>query len=298
MDARKSPRRNSITKRMPKAGTNIRVGKFTFTLTQVLVASLISGLLLAGLYVSRTEKISLTVSISAPYGGVLESPNTCQPKADYSGAFSSLRVISSAGKEVELPSAMWNSVSANNCQKVLTLSLSPNDSYTVLLGANEIGSLVSADFESGQKSLSKEILVTRKLLGINLITQKALYCTATDCFWYASDTASRRFTASGAVGSSCFGINSSSDIYEGTPVTLYDSTGKILGTTSLSGSIWVIDKDLSTARSFCKMEWSLDNVPNDDAGYSVEIGRRSKIFVSLEELLKDDLTFYTGNFLQ
>lgn len=298
MDARKSPRSNSNTRRVPKPGKKIRVGKYTFTLAQVLVASLLSGLILTGLYVSRTEKITLSVSISAPYGGVFENPNECQPKADYSEAFSSLRVISSTGKEVELPYEMWSSVSVNNCQKILTLSLSPNDSYTVLLGANEVGSIVSADFERGQKSFSKEILVTRSLSGVNLITQRALYCTATDCFWYASDATSRRFTTSGNVGSSCSGINSSYDIYDGALVTLYDSTGKVLGTTSLSGSIWVIDKDLSTARSFCKMEWKLDNIPNDDAGYSVEIGRRSKIFVSLEQLLENDLTFYTGNILQ
>jgi hypothetical protein len=98
------------------------------------------------------------------------------------------------------------------------------------------------------------------------------------------------FDANSTTGT-CAGNGGFRDLRDGATVTIYDSTGKIVGTTSLYGSSYDIES-VSSKRIICTFQWELKDVPNDDSGYSVEVTSRGKVFFTGDQLLKNG--FFLG----
>jgi hypothetical protein len=98
------------------------------------------------------------------------------------------------------------------------------------------------------------------------------------------------FTASGT-DKSCSGAGRFQDLRNGTEVTVFNSKGDNLGSTVLRASMYVVDT--STQKVTCFFIWNLDNVPNDDDGYSVQVSSRGKVDFSREQAVENDYLLAT-----
>lgn len=85
------------------------------------------------------------------------------------------------------------------------------------------------------------------------------------------------------VNNGCTGTEGYDDIGPGTPVTVTDSTGAILGASSLGVG--------EPSGSQCTWELTIPKVPDGKTFYSAEVGRRGKITESAADLKAADYTF-------
>jgi hypothetical protein len=248
---------------------------------QVLAGIAIASLLAVGLFVTRTERIAMSFTVVAPNGGVVVNPGECTPLPEYESEFGPIKVLNELNAEIVLPEIFWSATSTGDCEGTFYLGLSPNSEYRVSVGNIAVGTIGPENFSSKSFEYSKTIAVTRDLRGIQSIVAIADYCQGELCYWY--DKGDINWYGDGT-GEFCSGANYYKDLQEGTSVTVFDSKGNIIGSTVLGNSLYIVDS--SAKKLTCYFAWNLDNIPNDDDGYSVQVGNRNKVKFSTEELVK------------
>jgi hypothetical protein len=85
-----------------------------------------------------------------------------------------------------------------------------------------------------------------------------------------------------ADGSGCRGANGYEDIGPGTPVTLRDGAGALLGTATLSAG--------KASATECDFTFSIPDVPEVDA-YTVEVSHRGRVTNTLADMKEHDWAF-------
>jgi hypothetical protein len=263
----------------------IKLGSISVTRNQLFVAGIVATLLAVGLYFGRTEKVAITVAINAEYGGVFEEPNGCEPLPEYRNNIEEISVTSAAGEAIPMTEITWVSVEKNLCEGTFTLSLSPFSTYDVSIDGAKAGSVTETNFSTHAAQFRKTISVTRDLSGEHDLVETATYCTGPlsdwTCTWAYWDYG-KNFDGDSTDGS-CAGNGGYDDLRDGAAVVVFNSTGAVVGTTTLYGSSYDLES-LSSRKITCTFKWELKNVPNDDGGYSVEVTSRGKVFFSADEL--------------
>jgi hypothetical protein len=255
---------------------------------QVLAGIAVASLLAVGLFLTRTERIAMSFTVVAPNGGVVMNPGECTPLPEYESEFGPIKVVSDLDVDVVLPEVFWSVNSTNDCLGTFYLNLSPSSEYRVSVGNIAVGSIGSENFSSQKFEYSRTITVTRDLRGLQALVDIADYCVGESCYWY--DRRDMNFTASGT-DKSCSGAGRFQDLRNGTEVTVFNSKGDNLGSTILRASMYVVDT--STQKVTCFFIWNLDNVPNDDDGYSVQVSSRGKVDFSREQAVENDYLLAT-----
>lgn len=255
---------------------------------QVLAGIAVASLLAVGLFLTRTERIAMSFTVVAPNGGVVMNPGECTPLPEYESEFGPIKVVSDLDVDVVLPEVFWSVNSTNDCLGTFYLNLSPSSEYRVSVGNIAVGAIGSENFSSKKFEYSRTITVTRDLRGLQALVDIADYCVGESCYWY--DRRDMNFTASGT-DKSCSGAGRFQDLRNGTEVTVFNSKGDNLGSTVLRASMYVVDT--STQKVTCFFIWNLDNVPNDDDGYSVQVSSRGKVDFSREQTVENDYLLAT-----
>jgi|688.fasta_scaffold192355_1 hypothetical protein len=255
---------------------------------QVLAGIAVASLLAVGLFLTRTERIAMSFTVVAPNGGVVMNPGECTPLPEYESEFGPIKVVSDLDVDVVLPEVFWSVNSTNDCLGTFYLNLSPSSEYRVSVGNIAVGAIGSENFSSKKFEYSRTITVTRDLRGLQALVDIADYCVGESCYWY--DRRDMNFTASGT-DKSCSGAGRFQDLRNGTEVTVFNSKGDNLGSTVLRASMYVVDT--STQKVTCFFIWNLDNVPNDDDGYSVQVSSRGKVDFSREQAVENDYLLAT-----
>jgi hypothetical protein len=230
----------------------------------------------------------MSFTVVAPNGGVVMNPGECTPLPEYESEFGPIKVVSDLDVDVVLPEVFWSVNSTNDCLGTFYLNLSPSSEYRVSVGNIAVGSIGSENFSSKKFEYSRTITVTRDLRGLQALVDIADYCVGESCYWY--DRRDMNFTASGT-DKSCSGAGRFQDLRNGTEVTVFNSKGDNLGSTILRASMYVVDT--STQKVTCFFIWNLDNVPNDDDGYSVQVSSRGKVDFSREQAVENDYLLAT-----
>jgi len=283
--------KKAVTRRLSKKP--IKLGNISITQKQLLVGGVVAALLAVGLYFGRTEKVVVTVAINAEYGGVFADPNGCEPLPKYRNNLESVSVATATGESIPMTEISWVSTEKNLCEGTFTLSLSPLSTYDVSIDGTKAGSISEASFSTHSAEFRKTISVTRDLSGEQDLVETADYCTGTNANWnctWSYWSYGQNFDGTLSTGT-CAGNGGFSDLRDGATVRIYNSTGTIVGTTSLYGSSYDIES-VSSRRIICTFKWELKDVPNDDSGYSVEVTNRGKVFFTSDQLLKND--FFMG----
>jgi hypothetical protein len=255
---------------------------------QVLAGIAIASLLAVGLFLTRTERIAMSFTVVAPNGGVVVNPGECTPLPEYKSEFGPIKVVSDLDVDVALPEVFWSVNATNDCLGTFYLNLSPSSEYRVSVGNIAVGTIGSENFSSKKFEYSRTITVTRDLRGLQALVDIADYCVGESCYWY--DRRDMHFTVSGT-DKSCSGAGRFQDLRNGTEVTVFNSKGDILGSTILRASMYVVDT--SAQKVTCFFIWNLDNVPNDDDGYSVQVSSRGKVDFSKEQVVESDYVLAT-----
>jgi hypothetical protein len=267
------------------SGKRIKLGNVSLTQRQLLIGGIVATLLAVGMYFGRTEKVAVTVAISAPNGGVFKDPNGCDALSDYKGNVDSISVTSAAGAVIPISEITWVSVEKNLCEGTFMLSLSPYSEYQVSVDNAQLGSITEMTFSSHAAKFTKTISVTRDLSGTHDLVETASSCTGTTFAWTCSWSYwnfGRHFSTNSGTNT-CTGIGGYDDLRDGAVVTVYNSMGAVVGTTTLFGSVYNLTST-SSREIICTFKWELKDVPNDDAGYSVEVTHRGKVFFTSDRL--------------
>ena len=239
----------------------------------------------AYLYTNRTEAVVLRVSVSAPNGGVFTDANACNPRGNYVPLFDALTLRADAKSvSVQITKTEWRLTSDKTCLREALVSLSPNQTYKVQLGSTTLGSIDATSFATRSADFLHVISVTQDLHGTFQLNQTADSCreSATEwyCTWYPSWQVSMElFRKTGR----CKGNGGYSDIKNGSRVSIYSSGDKLLASTELANA----EYDLKSVKSrviSCQLNWTVNDVPNDEQGYYVEITKRGKVFFSTAQL--------------
>ena len=276
--------KKAVARRLSKKP--IKLGNISITQKQLLVGGVVAALLAVGLYFGRTEKVVVTVAINAEYGGVFTDPNSCEALPEYRNNLESISIAAATGELIPMTEITWVSTEKNLCEGTFTLSLSPLSTYDVSIDGAKAGSITEASFSNNAAEFRKTISVTRDLSGEHDLVETATYCTGPlsdwSCTWSYWDYG-KNFDGDTTDGS-CAGNGGYDDLRDGAAVVVYNSTGAVVGTTTLYGSSYDLES-LSSRKITCTFKWELKNVPNDDGGYSVEVTSRGKVFFSSDELL-------------
>ncbi len=282
--------KRAVTRRLSKKP--IKLGNISITQKQLLVGGVVAALLAVGLYFGRTEKVVVTVAINAEYGGVFADPNGCEALPEYRNNLEGISVAAATGESIPMTEITWVSTEKNLCEGTFTLSLSPLSTYDVSIDGAKVGSIAEASFSSKSAEFSKTIAVTRDLTGTFTVHDTADLCTGTiqswTCYW---DYYFLRDISWNINNGSCWGTTGFDDLKDGADVKVYDSTGKVVGNTTMINSQYEL-ASLTSRKLTCTFKWELSDIPNDDQGYSVEVSRRGKVFFSLSELQEND--FFMG----
>jgi hypothetical protein len=284
--------KKAVTRRLSKKP--IKLGNISITQKQLLVGGVVAALLAVGLYFGRTEKVAITVAINAEYGGVFADPNECDPLPEYRKNLEEISVASAAGEAIPMTEITWVSTEKNLCEGTFTLALSPFSTYDVSIDGTKVGSIAEANFSSKSAVFSKTIAVTRDLTGTFTLHDTADLCIGNiqswTCYWdylFLKDIAWNINTGS------CWGTTGFDDLADGAAVKIYDSTGKVVGNTTMMNSQYEL-VSLTSRELTCTFNWKLNDIPNDDQGYSVEVSRRGQVFFSLSKLQDNDFFMGTG----
>jgi len=267
------------------SGKRIKLGNVSLTQRQLLIGGIVATLLAVGMYFGRTEKVAVTVAISAPNGGVFKDPNSCDALSDYKGNVDSISVTSAAGAVIPISEITWVSVEKNLCEGTFMLSLSPYSEYQVSVDNAQLGSITEMTFSSHAAKFTKTISVTRNLSGTHDLVETASSCTGPISDWTCSWSYwsfGKHFIGNTTTGT-CAGTGGYDDLRDGAVVTVFNSTGTVIGTTTLFGSKYDL-VSVSSRQIICTFKWELKDVPNDDAGYSVEVTHRGKVFFTSDRL--------------
>lgn len=283
MDARQVEVRTTKRPSRRRTRNSFLPTSWTTKQRQVLAGIAIASLLAVGLFVTRTERIAMSFTVIAPNGGVVVNPNECTPLPEYESEFGPIKVISDLDVDVVLPEVFWSVTGTKDCQGTFYLNLSPNSVYRVSVGNVAVGTIGPESFSSKKFEYSRTISVTRDLRGLQALIDIADYCVGESCYWY--DRRDMNFIGNGT-DKSCSGAGRFKDLRNGTEVTVFNSKGDILGSTILRASMYVVDT--STQKVTCFFIWNLDNVPNDDDGYSVQVSSRGKVDFSREQAVEND----------
>jgi hypothetical protein len=282
--------KKAVTRRLSKKP--IQLGSISITQKQLLVGGLVAALLTVGLYFGRTEKVVVTVAINAEYGGVFVDSNGCVPLPEYRKNLEGISVSSAAGEAIQMTEIAWDSIEKNLCEGTFTLALSPLSTYDVAINGKKLGSISEANFSSGTAGFDETIAVTRDLTGTFTLRDTADNCTGTfanwTCYW---DYVFQRNFDWDIDDRSCSGRYGYDDLRDGSAVKVYDSAGKVVGSTTLGNSEYDLDS-VSSRKLTCTFKWELNDIPNDDQGYSVEISSRGEVYFSLDSL--KDNGFFMG----
>jgi hypothetical protein len=282
--------KKAVTRRLSKKP--IQLGSISITQKQLLVGGLVAALLAVGLYFGRTEKVVVTVAINAEYGGVFVDSNGCVALPEYRDSIEDITVTAASGDTIPMTEISWVSTAKNSCEGTFTLSLSPLSTYDVSIDGSKVGSIAEASFSSKSAAFSKTISVTRNLTGTFTLRDTADRCTGTYQSWVCNwDYAFLMNFDWNVDDRSCWGIYGYDDLKNGSAVKVFDSTGKVVGSTTLDNSEYGLDS-VSSRKLTCTFKWELNDIPNDDEGYSVEISSRGEVFFSLDSL--KDSGFFMG----
>ncbi len=78
---------------------------------------------------------------------------------------------------------------------------------------------------------------------------------------------------------------------KGTSVRIYSSTNQLLAQTNLTDSDWKYKNPKKKGKIYCDLFWKVDDVPNDEKGYSVEMTeRRGKVFFTKDQSADEMVT--------
>lgn len=264
---------------------------------QVILMAVLGALLVvstaAYLVVNRKETIAITVTVEAPNGGVFESSTKCVPKNNYVPLLDALTISDINQAAITIPEATWTYVDGQACAKTFAISLSPGTSYRVALGSTEIGTISEAAFVRRTETFIHTIVVTQDLRGKLELRQKADSCrnnsNGWSCTWYPSWQVSLDLNENTGT---CSGNGGYDDIKRGASVKIYSSDDRLVATSEVASTSY----DLQSVKSrviYCEASWSVNDVPNDDKGYYVELVKRGKVFFSVEELMLNGWTLDT-----
>jgi hypothetical protein len=236
-------------------------------------------------WVNRTQQIQVSITVDAIYGGFFTNETSCVPA--YSPSILDAVTITdgqSIRQVVAMPENPWTSIGANTCRQSVTVVLAPGREYTVRMGTQTIGTISSAEFSAGSSEIFYQHIVTRDLKGTFELVQYQDSCRGNKKKWTCSHSIWRAWgIGTDRETGACWGQSGYSDIRLGTTVTIYNSSGAIVGGGSLTDPQYDLTS-VASKRFYCEFKWSASNIPNDDVGYSLEIASRGRVFFSSEQL--------------
>lgn len=240
--------------------------------------------ILAFSWTNRTQQIQVSITVEAIYGGLFINETSCMPA--HSPSILDALTISerdSIRQAATMPDQPWTSIGTNTCRQTVTLTLAPGREYTVRMGTQQIGTIGSAAFSSGSSEIFYQHAVTQNLRGSFELVQYQDSCRETNKGWSCSHSIYGWGIGTDKDTGACWGQSGYSDIRLGTVVTIYNSTGAIVGSSALTDPQYDLTS-VASKRFYCEFQWSASDIANDDVGYSVEIGSRGRVFFSAEQL--------------
>jgi hypothetical protein len=156
--------------------------------------------------------------------------------------------------------------------------------YSVYFSGNKIGDVTDVNFASRSASFRHEIRVTRALSGYLRIAQPSNCRSSGKTYWCGGIKLTER-------SSFCEGYGGFGDMQKGTSVRIYSSTNQLLAQTNLTDSDWKYKNPKKKGKIYCDLFWKVDDVPNDEKGYSVEMTeRRGKVFFTKDQSADEMVT--------
>ena len=250
---------------------------------QVAIGALVF-VILAFSWTNRTQQIQLSITVEAIYGGLFINETSCVPA--YSPSILDAVTISdgeSIRQAVTMPEQPWTPIGTNTCRQSVTLALAPGREYAVRMGTQQIGTIGSAAFSEGSSEIFYQHIVSRNLKGAFELVQYQDSCRVNKKGWTCSHSIYGWGIGTDKKTGACWGQSGYSDIRLGTVVTIYNSTGAIVGGSSLTDPQYDLTS-VASKRFYCEFQWNASGIPNDDVGYSVEIASRGRVFFSAEQL--------------
>jgi hypothetical protein len=236
-------------------------------------------------WTNRTQQIQVSITVEAVNGGFFTNETSCVP--EYSPSILDVVSITEAqsiSQVVEMPDNPWISIGANTCRQSVSVALAPSRAYAVRMGNQQIGTIDSATFSAGSIEVFYQHIVTRDLKGTFELVQYQDSCQGNKNKWTCSHSVWRAWgIGTDRETGACWGQSGYSDIRAGTIVTIYDSSGAIVGGGSLADPQYDLTS-VASKRFYCEFKWSASDIPNDDVGYSVEVASRGRVFFSAEQL--------------
>lgn len=280
--------------------------RFNYSKKFFAILGLIAVIVAVSVYAALNRKVELLVEVTveAPFGAVFKSENGCDPLQEYRWLVngpkkqSPLTLVSksSDAKVIEVP-VEWVNIGENTCKSSTFVNVKKNASWAVSLNNEELTTIGDINWRTGSVEVDKTIKVTRNLSGALNLSQYADFCEGTLIDWRCSWGSYNRFSLDlNEETGQCMGTEGYSDIKEGMIVTVFGSDGSTVGTGSITSSSYRLF-DFDNFEIICSLFWEIGEVPNDDKGYSVEIGKRGKVFFDSQTLEFEgwNLQTYIGN---
>ena len=241
----------------------------------------------AYLYANRKDTVVVGITVHAPNGGVFEDPLRCAPRLNYQPLLDAILITAADGTPITIPASDWRTADTNRCTREIVLSLSPNQTYNVAIGATGLGQLDEATFLTKQAEFLHTIVVEQDLRGALQLKQTADSCVNRTSGWRCTWSPVWQVSLDlNEKTGACSGNGGYSDIRAGAQVKIYSSKDVLLSTSEVTSTNY----DLVSTKSriiYCELRWSVENVPNDDFGYYIEISSRGKVFFSTAKLIEN-----------
>lgn len=236
------------------------------------IAILIAILSVFGMvYLSRTQEVQISYSLSAPGGGVFADEASCDVREKFSSAASSIRLTLGDGSEIQIPfeQGEWQRT-GNTCKASIVAQLKPETEYGVYVGEESLGSIVAND-TAADFNFENVIDLTTEISGTIVLSQQYTWQTTWPSGLISSGYLGRtkHFESHYDNSDLPFGACEGFDIYSFvTPKWLsifaMDNAGNVLGSSKILAGTY--DRTTSGLVSKCVFNWKV-SVPQSDSGY-------------------------------
>jgi len=246
------------------------------------VLAVVLAIVVSNIVANMPKKVEIRLAIQDTYGGVFESK--CKITADAATQVPNQVKVFETGSKTPAATAKvtYYASGSKGCIGKADVELNPTKHYDVVGASETLGTISNTEFNSGVADVAKSVEIFRSLtVDFNLYDYED-YCTGSDSSWTCYPGYFFSLETDAAT-STCKGTGGFSDIHEGTGVTV---TGQSSGR-SYSGTLVSDGWDLvsvSSAQLFCKYHADFSDLPNDPAGYTVEVSTRGGVSYSIDDL--------------
>lgn len=235
------------------------------------VAGILGSLIVIGM-IPWSKPVAFSVTATAPNGGVFEGD--CKISDSGTKFEANKLTLTELGSPDKVASSAYLSYSLNgeSCTADVEASVTPKSDYDVYIGKSLVGQLTRDDIDLGEKTLEAKILVTNDIQGTVVIHDKYVNCQETKQGTDCGIPESARTTAN-LNKKTCEGKNSMGSIVKNANVEFFGISNHTSTRSKLSGGIPEVN--VKTGAATCTFTYSITKVPNDDKGYSVQVGSRT-----------------------